>query len=257
MQRAKFTNGQVLVPVCVQGDRDATEDDGLLDPAGQMHVVIDHFPCFIAKDGQSTLPKGNPQPLLSSRMQNSHEFYGIVQARQPHGMNRSVTRYDVVVRGTYQAPQCWLQTPELLYDGNAFKELHSGDNSASVARLRGNTILKLNPYIHTNGVIMYKRGTGVKDDANERGYPFCCTRFQAQVIMESEVKRAEEDQEFLVLGQFFSHVTDWHAMQRGIPEIDVGTHSDMCRKRLQPSSAHMSLKRRRNERRTFTAFLRT
>jgi len=252
VQRAKFTNGQVRVPVMIQGNKHRQQDDGELPQAAQKHVLVDHFPCFIAEDGKMTIrgQPNNDKPLLSSRKTTDNIFYGINVAQQPHGRH-GVTRVDVVTRGTYCAPQAWLYTPTNL-------ELTAGDfdddYAAYVGLLDGDRLLTplYTPYLQNCGVIMYNmRG---EDD---HGYPFVVSRYQSLIMMKHEMARPDSDPpQFIVIGQFFSHVTDWVEAQQGNGQITEDQHEARCRHRLMDNQQN-SLKERRRAKRTFQAFLRT
>ena len=264
VERAKFTNGQVRVPVMIQGNKHRQEDTNL-DPNAQLYVLVDHFPCFIANDGKMTVQGQNlnEKPLLSSRKTTDNRFYGINVAQQPHGRH-GVTRVDVVTRGTYAAPQAWLYTPTILTEtegedpqptlnkGNfdddyaVYDNLVTGNNNYLATPT-------YKPYLQNCGVIMYN----MREAQDLHGYPFVVSRYQSLIMMKREMARPEgEPHQFIVIGQFFSHVTDWVEAQQGNGQILEDVHQARCRHRLMDRQKR-SLKERRRAKRTFQAFLRT
>lgn len=260
-QRARFTNGQVRVPVMIHGDAHRKDDR-------DEYALVHNFPCFVARDGRMTVKNASltPKPLLSSRSGDDRIFYGIACCSTPHG-RQNVTRVDVVTRGTYMAPQSWLYTPALWAesrsgttfddDYRAYRE-SMGDDLNDLTVANGNNTLNLEadffPYLHNCGVIMYNKG----ENDTKLGYPFCVTRYQSLLMMKYEMNRpGDARQQFVVIGQFFSHVTDWEeAHDTGKGKITEKMHEARCRNRLV-SMRQNGMKEKRRAKRKFLAYLRT
>ena len=76
------------------------------------------------------------------------------------------------------------------------------------------------------------------------------------LIMKSEMAKNGANEQFLVIGQFFSHVTDWEEAQGNGGVITEAQHEARCRNRLRSLTAY-SLKEKRRAKRKFKAYLRT
>jgi len=282
IERAKFTNGTVLVPICIQGEKHALDEKTTNAAAAvQQHPLIEHFPCFIAYDGKTTGGK----PLLSSRATPDKDaanerriFYGICKQKTQIGLHDPrysdalITRADVVVRGVYDAPQKWLWTPKLLQSLTPKLDFAKA-TKAYTANKTGTYINFDAPLVSTEtGFVPYTSNTGIvlynmrPNGQPGRGYPFCVSRFIAMMLMKQDMVEHQnsKDRQFIMLGQFFGHVTDWEYVAKHTDNngqfksgaITEGTHRDICRGRLVAASANTP-KTRRSDRRTFKVFLRT
>lgn len=278
IERAKFTNGTVLVPVCIQGTKhELPERD--VDDANQKHALIEHFPCFIARDGKSN----DDKPLLCSRAtpgESERIFYGICKQKTRVGLHdrryaaAQMTRADVVVRGVYDAPQKWLWTPKWINTNPAMNNVVKRSNDFNNEKrdgyidfddlqTAGEAQQGFVPYTSNTGIVLYNMRPNGEPGF---GYPFCVSRMDAMMLIKNdmEANTEPEQRQFITLGQFFGHVTDWdyvrkHTDENGVfvsGDITAKMHRDICRGRVQAASANTP-KTRRSDRRTFKVFFRT
>lgn len=238
--RAKEANGSCIVPVIVPIQ---------IQSSNPTHALAKSmYPVWQKRDGLAygSAAASSYSPLLTgdpvedpgrdrggissadvakgvAKAKKDYVFYGMCVGISPHGPNRlggrnqspDYKRYDICVRGVYDAPHNWLWT--------------WADSSRN----------ELVPYAFNCGVLLMD--------------------LEQNIIFVQGLHKAIEDND-VILGRFYNHVTDWSLFKRGVTRTLV-SHRNICRRPpMTSAAAHgraLTPRERRANKRTFKVFLRT
>ena len=183
-----------------------------------------YFPLFTSKDGQPAT--GHNSTSNKYEKGATDVFYGICVSIDPLKKSsytrtkNEFMRYNVCTRGVYRAPHNWLYEEDVDEDDEVM----------------------LKPYSGMSGLLYYSK---------EREYIHCKP---LSFCFDADFAK-EKDERDICIGQFFDRAAAFSGPDMG-PERNVQTHVKKCKGIHEYASQQGSAKQRRQDSRTFRAFLR-